>query len=189
MATNELSLFATELPAEVFPQIVDGIGVVKALALEQGFGVSRPGESPHGCCGNLCLGAVLEEHAADAGFLDGASRDDDAVIAQQDNLVLAEQSGNGNPLFGRDDEIGRFLELFQCRRIERTAHVGDRQETVFRRGNNCGVDRVRVNDAADFRVGPINFAVNWKFIVPFASAGDLVACEIDKNEIVFGNFL
>ena len=90
IATDELSLFATELPAEVFPKIVHRIGVVKALALEQCLGVSRPGKSSHGCCGNLCLGAVLEEHAADAGFLDGASRDDDPMIAQQDDLVLAE---------------------------------------------------------------------------------------------------
>ncbi len=82
-------------------------------------------------------------------------------------------------MFGRDDEIGRFVEFSQSRRIKSAAHVGDRQETVFRRGDDCGVDRVRVNDAADCGVGPVNFTVNRKFIVPLALAGDLVACEID----------
>ena len=31
---DELSLFATDLPAEVFPEVLHGIGVVEALALE-----------------------------------------------------------------------------------------------------------------------------------------------------------
>jgi hypothetical protein len=42
ISTDELSLFATELPAEVFPEIVHRIRVIKTFSLEQGFGVSRP---------------------------------------------------------------------------------------------------------------------------------------------------
>ena len=80
---DELSWLATELPAEVFPEIVHRIGVIKALALEQGFGISRPGKSAHRCCGDLRLGAVFEKHAADAGLLDGVGGYHNAVVAQQ----------------------------------------------------------------------------------------------------------
>jgi hypothetical protein len=39
---DKLSLFTTELPAEVFPEIVHRVRVIKTFSLEQGFGVSRP---------------------------------------------------------------------------------------------------------------------------------------------------
>ena len=79
-----------ELPAEVFPKIVHRVGMIKALALEQGFGVRRPGESADGRCGNLRLSAVFEEHAADAGLLDGIRGHDNAVVSKQHDFVLAE---------------------------------------------------------------------------------------------------
>src|SRR5262245_11518458 len=46
-----------------------------------------------------------------------------------------------------------------------------------------------MNDALDFGIGPVNFAVDGKLIVPFALTGERVALEIDQNQLVFCHLL
>src|ERR1700756_4694199 len=59
---------------------------------------------------------------------------------------------------------------------------------MFGRRNDRRVNRVGVNDTTNLWVGSIHLTMNGELVVAWPFAGNLVAFEIDENEIVFGHF-
>lgn len=131
---------------------------------------------------------VFEKDRQIYGFLDCSAGRHDAVIPQQEHLVLAEASCHRLTERLRDDQIGgigkhrQFLEEYRPvmpNRLNRNAE----------RGKNHRIRRVGMDDRHDVRARAHDLGMNENLVVALVLAGGLFALDIDGNQVCRRHFL
>ena len=144
----------------------------------------------------LGTAGLLRQHLDAAGALeldreenclfDGAAGGDDAVIAQDHHAALAERLGDGLAARLIDDEIGGLGEDRHAGG-EHGAVIAHRAELFAERGERDGIFRMGVDHAIDVRARPHHLGVDEDLVVARPVAGDLVALDVHRDDVVVGH--
>ncbi len=118
-----------------------------------------------------------------------AARRDDAVVAQDQRRMPAEAARHRLAALLVDDEIGGFGKDRQPAFGEISRGIADRDQRLAERGERHRMDRMGVDDTLHIGPRAQHLGMDEYLVVPRHGAVDLLALDIDGDDVVGPHFL